>query len=64
MYNWFDVQSSMVASVVCSFDVLLFSTLIRNCVVEIDSIHNLSTVVLDDSCESRFQVPNLLKHQK
>lgn len=54
----------MVASVVCSFDVLVFSTLIRNRVVEIDSIYNLSTVVLDNSRESCLQVPNLFKHQK
>lgn len=32
--------------------------------MEIDSIYNLSTVVLDDSRESCLQVPNLLKHQK
>lgn len=41
----------MVAFAICSTDVLLFSTLIRNCVVEIDSIYNLSTLVLDGSCE-------------
>lgn len=64
VYNWSDVQSSMVAFAVCTFDVLLFSTLIRNCVREIGSVYNLSTVVLDDSCESRLRVPNLLKHRE
>lgn len=42
----------MVTFAICSFVVLLFSTLIRNCAEEIDSVYHLSTVVLDSSCES------------
>lgn len=49
MYNRCNVQRSTVTFAICSFGISLFSTLIRDSIVETDSISNVSTVVLDGS---------------